>query len=100
MKNISEIIKKKNLIGDPRNKYEYQAYGNKLADEFGDNKHRALYIKLAKNEDRTLLEMAREFVLGTHNATTKGRLFMWKLAQLKKERKETEKMKELKEQED
>jgi hypothetical protein len=46
--------------------------------------HRALYIRLAKNEDRTLLEIAREFVLKQENAKTKGRLFMWKLSQLKK----------------
>jgi hypothetical protein len=88
IKKISDILQKRSLTGDFRNKHEYQAYGNRLADEFGDQKHRALYIKLAKNEDRTLLERAREFVMGSPNANTKGRLFMWKLTQLKNEKKE------------
>jgi hypothetical protein len=80
---IGEILKKKNLKRDHRNSYEFQAYGNRLAEEFSDMKHRALYIKLAKTEDRNLLETAREFVLASEKATTKGRLFMWKLKQLK-----------------
>jgi hypothetical protein len=84
MQNIKELIRIKELKGDPRNKHEYQAYGNRLAEEFSDIKHRALYIKLAKNEDRNLLEAAREYVLKAEKATTKGRLFMWKLTQLKK----------------
>ena len=86
VKSVADILKKRELKGDHRNKHEHQAYGNRLADELGDQKHRALYIKLAKNEDRNLLETAREFVLGAHNAKTKGRLFMWKLSELKKEK--------------
>jgi hypothetical protein len=88
MKDIAEILKKRNIVPDKRNKYEFQAYGNKLAEELGDIKHRALYIKLAKTEDRVLLERARDYVLASEKATTKGRLFMWKLSELKKERKE------------
>jgi len=87
MKKISEIIKEKKLKRDHRNTYEYQAYGNRLAEELNDQKHRALYIKLAKNEDRNLLELAREHVIASPKATTKGRLFMWKLKQLKDEKK-------------
>lgn len=84
MKTISEIIKNKSIIKDVRNTYEFQAYGNRLAEELGDPKHRALYIKLAKTEDRALLEAARDFVMRSENATTKGKLFMWKLTELKK----------------
>lgn len=85
MQSIKDIIKKKDLGGDPRNKYEFQAYGNRLAEELGDPEHRSLYIKLAKKEDRALLEQAREFVLEQEHIPTKGRLFMWKLQELKKE---------------
>ncbi len=85
MKKISEIIQNRGRKRDFRNSYEFQAYGNRLAEEFRDMRHRALYIKLAKTEDRNLLEKAREFVLGSEKATTKGKLFMWKLTQLKKE---------------
>jgi hypothetical protein len=84
MRGISDIISQKILKGDTRNKYEYQAFGNRLAEDLGDLKHRALYIKLAKEEDRNLLEKAREFVMNSEKATTKGRLFMWKFTELKK----------------
>lgn len=86
MKNIADVLKKRNIVPDKRNTFEHQAYGNRLAEELGDLKHRALYIKLAKECDRHLLEQAREFVLASEKATTKGRLFMWKLTQLKKEK--------------
>ncbi len=87
MQDISEIIKKKSLTADHRNKYEFQAFGNRLADELGDNKHRALYIKLAKTENRGLLEIARAHALETDKIKEKGKLFMWKLTELKKEKK-------------
>ncbi|MDC0448992.1 hypothetical protein OAL67_00035 [bacterium] len=93
MKKLSDILNAKSLGGDTRNKYEYQAYGNRLAEELNDPKHRSLYIKLAKEENRALLEQTREFVLSSPNATTKGRLFMWKLKQLREERDKPEKMK-------
>lgn len=84
MEGIGKILKKRDDIkADHHNKHEFQAYGNRLAEELGDPRHRALYIKLAKEEDRALLEQAREFVLGAENAETKGRLFMWKLTKLK-----------------
>ncbi len=86
MEKIGKVIGKKGIISDTRNKHEFQAYGNRLAEELNDKKHRSLYIKLAKTEDRALLEAAREFVLGSEKATTKGRLFMWKLSELKKQR--------------
>ncbi|HOD01505.1 MAG TPA: hypothetical protein PKH50_02180 [bacterium] len=88
MEKLSNIIQNKKLDRDYRCSYEFQAYGNRLAEELGDRKHRTLYIKLAKNEDRKLLEEARTFVLNSKKATTRGRLFMWKLTQLKKEGKE------------
>lgn len=83
MKTIGEILKSKGLKRDTRNTYEFQAYGNRLAEELGDMKHRALYIKLAKTVDRNLLEKAREHCKASEGAVTKGRLFMWKLAQLR-----------------
>ncbi len=85
MQKIKDILKYKTITPDVRNKYEFQAYGNRLAEEFQDTKRRSLYIKLAKDTDRTLLERAREHVLKSEKAQTKGRLFMWKLTELKKE---------------
>ncbi len=86
MENIKDIIKNKSIKGDYRNKYEFQAYGNKLADDLNDSSHRSLYLKLAKNENRNLLEVARVFAVSAEKISQKGKLFMWKLAELKKEK--------------
>lgn len=87
MKSVGEILKQKSLKGDFRNKYEYQAFGNKLAEDLEDLNHRSLYIRMAKREERKLLEQARDFVMRSENATTKGRLFMWKFTELKNQAK-------------
>jgi len=86
MKSLQDILSTKDFTGDTRNKHEFQAYGNRLAEELNDTKHRALYIKLAKEEDRNLLEQAREFVVGQRKIQTPGKLFMWKLGELRKEK--------------
>ncbi len=88
MQSISQILKEKDVIADYRNKYEYQAYGNMLAEKLRDAKHRTLYIKLAKEEDRKLLETALTFVLDTDKKLGLGKLFMWKLKELRMERLE------------
>jgi hypothetical protein len=54
-----------------------------LAQELGDMSHKSLYMKLAKDTPRILLERARSFVKDAENARSKGRLFMWKLKELK-----------------
>lgn len=66
-------------------KNEYQAYGLELAKELGDWKNKALYIRLAKNTDKKILEQARYFVKDQNPGTIKTpyKLFMWKLGQLK-----------------
>lgn len=87
MEKLADILKTKKLTPDRRNTKEFQAYGNMLAEELGDTEHRALYIKLAKTENRALLEIAREHVKASTKAITRGKLFMWKLTQLKREQK-------------
>ncbi len=81
MKSIKDIIKEKDFSKAKHNKYEFQAYGNILADELNDQKHRALYIKYAKTMDRKLLDSAREFIKAASplKRGSKARLFMWKL---------------------
>lgn len=88
---ISDILKK--YQASEEDKYvsrEFQKYGFDLAASLGDMSHKALYIKLAKETPRGLLESAKSFVLDS-NARSKGKLFMWKLKELKKELKEKEK---------
>jgi hypothetical protein len=67
---------------------EFQKYGYELAKELGDLKNKSLYIKLAKETPRGLLEQARSFVKDAYNVKSPAKLYMWKLAELKKLRKE------------
>lgn len=64
---------------------EFQDYGYHLAKELNDLDHRSLYIKLAKEKPRFLLEKARNFVKDAYNVKNPAKLFMWKLKELKKE---------------
>jgi len=68
-------------------KNEFQAYGLMLAEELGDWEHKTLYIRLAKNNDKKILDKALYFVKDQNRNTinSKGRLFMWKLKQLRLE---------------
>jgi len=62
---------------------EFQDYGYRLAEELEDLRHKSLYMKMAKELPRHILENARSFVLDA-KARNKGSLFMWKVEQLKK----------------
>lgn len=86
MQKIGDTLKKYKL--EDTDKYisrEFQKYAYDLAEELGDMTHKSLYMKLAKETPRILLERARSFVKDAENARSKGRLFMWKLKQLKNE---------------
>lgn len=67
---------------------EFQDFGYRLAVSLDDLKHKSLYMRLAKSLPRTLLENALSFVTDAPNVKSKGRLFMWKLEQLKQEKKQ------------
>lgn len=84
---ISDVIKKFDVKKDKYISFEFQKYGHDLANELGDIKHKALYIKLAKENPRGALETARNFVKDAYSVKSKAKLFMWKLAQIKKESK-------------
>jgi hypothetical protein len=83
MQSIGDVLKKFNPVNDKYVSREFQSYGIYLSEELGDPKHIALYIKLAKTEPRTFLDKALSFVKDS-NAKSKGKLFMWKLKELKK----------------
>ena len=85
MQKVGDFIKKYKL--DDKDKYlsrEFQKYAYDLAVELDDLKHKSLYMKLAKEIPRGLLETARSFVKDAQNVKSEPRLFMWKLSQLKK----------------
>lgn len=69
---------------------EFQDFGYRLAVELNDLKHKSLYIRLAKKESRVLLERALSYVSDAKEVQSKARLFMWRLKQLKEEKKAKE----------
>lgn len=78
MKSIKTILKNFNPTEDKYVSREYQSFGVHLAQELDDEKHKALYIKLARDIPRPILEQALRFVSDS-GARRKGALFMWKL---------------------
>jgi hypothetical protein len=66
---------------------EFQDFGYRLAMTLNDEKHKSLYMRLAKNTNRLLLEKALSFVQDAQSARNKAALFMWKLKALKAEGK-------------
>lgn len=84
---VSDVLKKFKSDEDKYVSYEFQKYGYELAKELGETKSASLYIKLAKETPRGFLEAARNFVKDAYNVKSRSRLFMWKLTQLKKEKK-------------
>lgn len=86
MKSIASVLATIDLKNRDEDKYlsrEFQRFGIYLAERLGDIKHKALYIKMAKETPREILEDALAFVLDA-NANSRARLFMWKVAQIKK----------------
>lgn len=82
---ISDVLDKFEKQEDKYISREFQKYGYDLAVELGEKDKVSLYIKLAKETPRGLLEEARNFVKDAVNVKSASKLFMWKLAQLKKE---------------
>lgn len=86
MDSIKSVLQQKLLIDDAPHyiSQEFQDYGYRLVVDLEDLKHKALYIRLAKNEDRQLLERAKQFTMDYPKAGSKGKIFMWAFAKLKK----------------
>ncbi len=82
VQSIGQILTRFNPLEDKYISREFQSYGIYLAEELGDYKHKALYIRLAKTVPRVILEKALSFVKDSH-AKSRARLFMWKMKKLK-----------------
>lgn len=91
MKNIKKLLKEQQEELFDRQKYitkEFQDYGYRLAAKLNDLEHKSLYIKLAKEENRGLLDRALSFAIDYPEARNKGKIFMWKLKELRNEFKD------------
>lgn len=92
MQSMKKILRDFDL---DRKKYisrEFQDYGYRLALELDDLEHKSLYIKLAKEVRRALLEEARVFIKEAYEVKNKARLFMWKLKELRNESRKKKKI--------
>lgn len=58
---------------------QYQLFGIWIAQNLNDYKNIPLYIKLAKEQDKVLLESAISFIKDYPNAKSKTKLFFWYL---------------------
>lgn len=84
MKPIKTVIAETKFKDRPKNlSKEFQVFGVYLAESLQDTKHYSLYIKLAKEVDRKLLEEALSYTKDYHSARNKARVFMWRLGQLR-----------------
>lgn len=86
MDSIKSVLTKFNPTTDKYVSREFQTFGLHLAESLDDYKHKSLYIKLAKTVHRSILEQALTFAIDS-TADNKGALFMWKLKELRKEKK-------------
>lgn len=85
MKSLANIIDETRHKDRPKNlTTEFQVYGVFLAETLEDTKHYSLYIKLAKELPRGLLEEALNYTKGYLSAKNKAKVFMWRLKQLRK----------------
>ena len=82
---VSSVLENYKVEEDKYISREFQQYGYSLAEELGDLAHKSLYIKMAKETPRGVLERAMTFVKDAGTARSKARLFMWKVKQLKDE---------------
>jgi len=67
---------------------EFQDYAYRLAVALDDTAHTPIYMRMAKNTPREVLEKAKSFVIDS-NARSKAKMFMWKVRQIKEELKNT-----------
>ena len=63
---------------------EFQDYAYRLAVALDDISHTAIYMRMAKNTPREVLEKAKSFVVDS-NARSKAKMFMWKVKQIRQE---------------
>ncbi len=71
---------------DSRVYFRHQSVGLELAETLGDERHKSLYMKLAKDYDaQALLELAKD-VAARKNVQNKGAYFMKLLTGVKKKK--------------
>ncbi len=88
MQSVGKILKKFDPTKDKYISRDFQSYGIWLAEEMEDYKNRGMWIRIAKTNNRAILEKALSFVKDS-NADNKIALFLWKMKQIKNEKNNT-----------
>jgi len=91
-KSLKDLFMQNDVVAERMNaaKYvthEFQDYAYRLAVKLDDLQHKSLYMRLAKNEKRPLLDQALSYTLDYPKVRNKAKIFMWKLGDLKKDMK-------------
>lgn len=83
MKKLGSIIAETKFNRPKNLSTEFQVFGVYLAEQLDDTKRYSLYIKLAKDTPRGILNEALTYTKAYTTAKSKARIFMWKLKQLR-----------------
>jgi hypothetical protein len=67
VQNISDILKKFDPLEDKYISREFQSFGVHLAEKLEDPRKKSLYIRLARDIPRPILEQALRFVVDSHH---------------------------------
>lgn len=67
--------------------HEFQAFAYRLAHDLRDMENLKIYMRLARNVERSLMERAYSYALDA-NTDNKGKVFFWKVKELRKEYKD------------
>ena len=85
MQSVGKILMNFNPTKDKYISRDFQAYGLWLAEEMNDYKNRGMWIRIAKTNNRAVLEKALSFVKDS-SVDNKIALFLWKMKQIKNEK--------------
>lgn len=89
MKSLGEILKTiQEKDAGKYLKHEWQLYAYRLAKWLDDMDRISMYMKLAKTSERKILDQAWDFVKDAYQPRSKAKLFLWKLARIRKEKEE------------
>lgn len=81
MQSIKSVLRRFNPMEDKYVSREYQSYGVHLSEKLHDTSRKSLYIKMARDLPRAVLEEALRFAVDS-GARRPGALFMWKLKEI------------------
>lgn len=87
IKTAKELLASYNVLESDKKRHahhEFQAFAYKLAHDLNDLEHLRIYMRLARNVERSLMERAYSYAYDARS-DNKGKIFFWKIKELRKE---------------